>query len=466
MYHVDITMGSYPILIICFNNHKYVENTINQLLKINKDLEHVIQIIDNCSTCTQTIDYLANTTCKVVHRSENRGPRISPYDNVDIYNEMPDKFVLTDPDLQFNELLPSNFIDILVEISEKYHSYRTGLALDISDYDKMIPGVYFRGKTICEWEQTFWENKINDELYWADIDTTFCLINKNNLGSRDIRVAGNFTAKHIPWYKTNPVYNIYEQVLLQKYATHVSTTSSIILGYIENNFSKLQKHNEHFFIDNHRYASNFHFWKNIYATWEQEKFDVFNRYLSQDKIFIDIGAWIGTTSMYGSRKSKHVYSVEADSQSVSEFEYNMKNNCSANYTLVNRAIYNIDNIDVKFGKNKFLNGSKMNDSTSQIYSENESSDEFYNVTTISLERLIEKYAINPNDVSLIKVDIEGGEEFIFQHLYDIKMRYHIPLYISFHHSWWKNKNLDRFPFLSDQQKNEIYHNPFISILFV
>ena len=303
-------------------------------------------------------------------------------------------------------------------------------------------------------------------MYWADIDTTFCLINKNNLGSRDIRVAGNFTARHIPWYKTNPVYNIYEQVLLQKYATHVSTTSSIISVYIENNFSRIQKHDELFFIDNHLYSSNFHFWKNIYTTWEQETFDVFDRYLNQDKIFIDIGAWIGTTSMYGSRKSKHVYSVEADSQSFGELEYNMKNNCSANYTLINNAIYDTDNIDVKFGKNKFLNGSKMNDSTSQIYGDNETSDEFYTVKTISLQRLLEKYSINPKDVSLIKVDIEGGEEFILNDLHDIKLRYNVPLYISFHLSWWKNKNLDRFPFLSEQQKNEIYHNPFTSILFV
>jgi hypothetical protein len=107
----------------------------------------------------------------------------------------------------------------------------------------------------------------------------------------------------------------------------------------------------------------------------------------------------------------------------------------------------------------------MNDSTSQIYFDNESSDEFYEVKTISLERLIEKYAINPNDISLIKVDIEGGEEFIFQHLYDIKTKYGVPIYVSFHHSWWKNKNLDRFYFLTDSQKNLIVHNPFVSILF-
>ena len=36
--------------------------------------------------------------------------------NSNIYNSLPDKFILTDPDLQFNENLPNNFIEILIEL--------------------------------------------------------------------------------------------------------------------------------------------------------------------------------------------------------------------------------------------------------------------------------------------------------------------------------------------------------------
>ena len=79
--------------------------------------------------------------------------------------------------------------------------------------------------------------------------------------------------------------------------------------------------------------------------WRKNTFEVFDKYLSKDKIFIDIGGWIGTTTMYGSRKSKHVYSIDADNISLNDMETNMKTNCANNYTLINKAIFNIDNMN-------------------------------------------------------------------------------------------------------------------------
>ena len=43
--------------------------------------------------------------------------------------------------------------------------------------------------------------------------------------------------------------------------------------------------------------------------------------------------------------------------------------------------------------------------------------------------------------------------------------YNTPLYISFHYDWWKDKNLNRFDFLTNQHKENIENNPFISIIF-
>ena len=107
----------------------------------------------------------------------------------------------------------------------------------------------------------------------------------------------------------------------------------------------------------------------------------------------------------------------------------------------------------------------MNDSTSQIYTEEESSDEFYSIKTVTLQSVIDNNNIKPNDISLIKVDIEGGEEFILNDLYNIHKTYNSPLYVSFHYDWWKDKNLNRFDFLTEHHKNNILNNPFISILF-
>ena len=125
---------------------------------------------------------------------------------------MPEKFILTDPDLKFNKNVPTNFIEILSNLSDKYESSKIGLALDICDDEKMYQSIdYFNNKTICEWEKQFWKNKIEDseyELYSASMDTTFCLINKKNINKKSIRVAGNFTAKLLILLKIIGVWNV------------------------------------------------------------------------------------------------------------------------------------------------------------------------------------------------------------------------------------------------------------------
>ena len=91
-----------------------------------------------------------------------------------------------------------------------------------------------------------------------------------------------------------------------------------------------------------------------------------------------------------------------------------------------------------------------------------------NLAGLNYDTLIHKIDnnnINPSEISLIKVDIKGGEEFILNDLYYIHKKYSIPLYISFHYDWWKDKNLNRFDFLTESYKKSILNNPFISILF-
>jgi len=457
-----------PIIIICYNNYKYVKNTLAQILKINKEYYKNIQIVNNNSTCLNTINFLNNVDVKVINNINN-GPWITHYQNKHIYDILPDKFILTDSDLKLNENIPNNFIEILSDLSDKYETSKIGLALDISDFEKFYKdSTYVYPKSIYEWEQQFWTDKINDnnyDLYCQEIDTTFCLINKNHINSRIIRVAGNFTAKHLPWYIENEIYSTYENYI-NNININFSTTGKIITKYIENTYLKIYKNNELFLIENNENNQNLSFWKNIYNSWENETFEIFDKYLSKDKIFIDIGGWIGTTSIYGIRKSKHVYSIEADNESFNDMIVNLKTNCTTNnYTLINKAIFNVDNIKVKFGKNIFLQNSKMNDSTSQIYNDDTVTEEFYLAETITIENIIKNYQINTSDISLIKVDIEGGEENILNDLFDIHIKYNVPLYIRFHYSWWKDKNLDRFDFLSSNIKNKIIAEPFISLIF-
>lgn len=410
-----------PIIIPCYNNYRYVDNMILQLLNINKNIEKNIIIMDNKSTDIDTIKYLKSRT-NVIFNNENKGPWITSNNNENIYNLLPDRFIITDPDLQLNPNIPHNFIDILSELSNKYHCSKIGFALDISDYDKMFDTKGSYGITVYEWERQFWRNKINDteyELYHAQIDTTFALINKKGRGY-DIRIAGNFTAKHIPWYKDNLLLNVYDNYKINTNTTKISTISKIIKEYIEEKYYKVIKNDIFFFIDNN--SSDMYFWKDIYPLWNYETFYIFDKVLDINKIVIDIGAWIGATTIYASRKSKYIYAIEPDINHINTLKYNCKNNCN-NYTIINEP-------------------------------------------TIDINNIIKRYNINHNDISLVNIDIRGNEEHILNELYDLYNIYKIKIYIKFYYSLWKNKDIDRFTFLSDSQKAKIKENSKFGLIFL
>jgi hypothetical protein len=317
-----------PIIIVCYNNYRYVKHTLDQILKINKEYYKNIQILNNKSTCLNTINFLNQVDVKVINNIDNTGPWITEYNNKHIYDGLPNKFIVTDPDLMLNENIPNNFIEILSNLSDKHGTSKVGFALNISDFEKFYKDTnYFEALSIYDWEKQFWNYKIHDdnyELYHANIDTTFCLINKDNMyKDYQIRIAGNFTAKHLPWYIENGIHNTYETYINSINSTGISTISRIVTSYTENNYLKIYKNHELFLIKNDESNQNLSFWKNIYSRWENGTFAVFDKYLSKDKIFIDIGGWIGTTSMYGSRKSKQVYSIEADNKSFNDMMINL-----------------------------------------------------------------------------------------------------------------------------------------------
>ena len=435
-----ITMAQdIPIVIICYNNYRYVENTLSQILRINKEYYKNIIILNNASTCEDTIGYLkklgsgsgsssgdgsggSDGVVSIINNIGNFGPWIAADNNSHIYNVLPNKFVLTDPDLKLNENIPSNFIDILATLSDKYKTTKIGLALDITEHHKFYPTTeYMANLSIYDWEKRFWIDRIEDAdyvLYKADIDTTFCLINKDNAANAaaylQIRVAGNFTAKHIPWYIDNEVYNIYDNYSACINTTHISTIARIVKPFVEDNYLRIYKNGELFLIKNSDVSP---FWRDVYGGWDNKMFEVFDRYLSKDKVFIDIGNWITPTSLYATRKSKYVYGIEYSEAAASEnaaadtsFTSIMKDNCANNYKRT--TVANNTNIE------------------------------------ILIKDAIAAISATSPAISLIRLDIDGKEEDMLSDLYNIHIKYGATLFIKFNYSKWKDKNLDRFQFLS------------------
>ena len=290
------------LYIISHDNAIYVENTLKQLADLEYP-EELIHIVDNASQYKNILQ-LKKLNKKyekiVIHYLEtNIGPHIFKYKELLI---LPDKFIITDPDLQYNPEMPKNFCEILHEISVTYQSYKVGLALKIDDYH------LFADAIVHKTELPFWKNKVNSDkynMYYSQIDTTFCLINedfknstmispkKKKTVTRCIRVADNFTASHIPWYKKSllndgETYNMYHK-------NPWSNLHRLVFPSLHKQYNMVLK-NDVYILFPKTFVHNFDSWNN----------KTVDEYINCEKDVIVVGDYIGET-LYVALKSNNVY---------------------------------------------------------------------------------------------------------------------------------------------------------------
>ena len=171
-----------------------------------------IVILDNGSTYQPLLNwYKALEKGEVYFCAHNYGPEAldcarnfepefqKKYNHI-VLNEY---HVYTDSDVVPVEEVPDTFIDDLVELCKKYQIPKIGLSLKIDD----LPDHYVLKEKVIKHESSFFEREfIIDEkckLFKAPVDTTFA-VNSPGLacGYNDYayRAAGNYFAKHMPWY--------------------------------------------------------------------------------------------------------------------------------------------------------------------------------------------------------------------------------------------------------------------------
>lgn len=202
-----------PLIIIpTFNNGAYLVNFVNQLEKLN--LSRFL-VFDGGSSEPVTLTVLEKLEeeNRVLVLPGNPGPR-QFFESADIFDYLPPIFCVSDPDLTFNDQLPKDFLQHLYGLSVEFSIGKVGMALDL-DKDLVEEEFFFYGEwhTIRGWEGKYWQNRVPNaldlEVYRAEIDTTFALYNKLYLDPDDffsaLRVAGNFTASHLPWLRANEV---------------------------------------------------------------------------------------------------------------------------------------------------------------------------------------------------------------------------------------------------------------------
>lgn len=219
-----------PVIVISYNNGVYVNNTCKQLEKFN--IKPIV--IDNNSTCKKTqkiLDSLESSGTAFVAKSKhNFGHEVGFIEPV--YKLLPDVFAYTDPDLQFNEKLPKNFIDILSQLTIDFPVFKAGFALslnpnatfkDTSFYSSHYKPIHYeKTLTIKEFESRHWIYLLQHselELYGSPIDTTFAVYRKQNYTGdfhHAIRVAGDFSAIHLPWFIELDIMNDSDRSIYSK----------------------------------------------------------------------------------------------------------------------------------------------------------------------------------------------------------------------------------------------------------
>ena len=192
-----------PFVMIAYNNLTFVRNYVNQLRRF----PHRIIIFDNASSYPAMHTYYDELEKELgskltIHRFNENGGHNVYQSKLDL---LPTHFILSDPDLQLHPDMPLNVDEIFLQLSKQYKVHKVGAALDLSDKEEFIecPN-YGNRQTIADFESQYWNHRLSSEpyeIYSGSVDTTFCLVNTEIHPGSGIRVAGNFTAKHLPWYK-------------------------------------------------------------------------------------------------------------------------------------------------------------------------------------------------------------------------------------------------------------------------
>ena len=179
-------------------------------------------------------------------------------------------------------------------------------------------------------------------------------------------------------------------------------------------------------------------WNDIRSDkWESNTFKWLENHKGLNN-FWDIGAWVGPFTLYGSKIFNKVVAFEPDYIAFNALREHTIDNNLINVTLVKEGLYNTnDNISFGFFCGKFgdslssINSSYISDRWK--YDPNCTPDKEYKIKTITIEKSIELYG-RPD---LLKIDIEGGEEYLIDDL--IKFKFNA-ICIAIHNGYMKDNS--------------------------
>jgi FkbM family methyltransferase len=195
------------------------------------------------------------------------------------------------------------------------------------------------------------------------------------------------------------------------------------------NFKKLN-----FLVEPKNYQS---FWDN-FLSWEQDDLNFVTEKGEQDKIFIDIGAWIGPYTLIAASMGMKVYAFEPDKVAFQE----LKKNIELNRFKYKPQIFNygLSKLDAKAYLYSNTNDFGKSESGLINYKNQQNTKK----TQIELKNFLQEinkiknHNLN-NKIKILKIDIEGGEFSFEKEIYDLVKLEKLYCIFSYHHMVF-NKN--------------------------
>ena len=193
------TWRDVPIFINARDRLGVMKKLIDWLL--DADYRNLI-ILDNNSTYPPLLEYYSelekDSRIKIVRLGKNFGYKALWQSGILERLKISTPYAYTDPDILPIERCPKDFVKRLMKILDSNHEVRkVGLGLiweDITFSDKEQTQIL---------ESNFYNGtQIGENLYYAQVDTTFALYsNVRHYSLRfSLRTTGNLMAYHLPWY--------------------------------------------------------------------------------------------------------------------------------------------------------------------------------------------------------------------------------------------------------------------------
>lgn len=170
-------------------------------------------------------------------------------------------------------------------------------------------------------------------------------------------------------------------------------------------------------------VENWDFWSVFEAgAWEPALDDLLAQHLDPDGTFLDVGAWIGPVSLMAARLCRQVHAIEPDPVAAVRLAANVGRQRRKNITIHQTAISNSPGT-LRIGRRA---DRIFGDSMTGVWFNAETID----VPATTLVALIVDNGID--NIGLVKMDIEGGEELILPQAADYIRGLGAPLLLSTH----------------------------------